>query len=116
MPKGSKTKRAQQKNLLKNLSNLGKRAWDELSPKKLTKWLSPRKKQKENSTARKIVDATEAHSIVSDASWHNDASVNEDPFTAETVHSGAAVKSIDRRSDQCSELSTQLTPTKTNQI
>ncbi|KAJ7019524.1 hypothetical protein C8F04DRAFT_1276122 [Mycena alexandri] len=37
-------------------------------------------------------------------------------YVVVTVHSGAAVKSIDRRSDQRSELSTQLTPTKTNQI
>ncbi|KAJ7020559.1 hypothetical protein C8F04DRAFT_1196471, partial [Mycena alexandri] len=35
----------------------------------------------------------------------------------ETVHSGAAVKSIDRRSDQRSELSTQLTPiTEANRV
>ncbi|KAJ7083214.1 hypothetical protein C8R44DRAFT_753518 [Mycena epipterygia] len=53
MPKDLKRKRTQLPNLLKNLSNIGtktKRVWDELSPKKLTKWLSPRKKHKENST------------------------------------------------------------------
>ncbi|KAJ7663519.1 hypothetical protein B0H17DRAFT_1144012 [Mycena rosella] len=46
MPKDSKRKRTQSANLLKNLSNIGtktKHVWDELSPEKLTKWLSPRK-------------------------------------------------------------------------
>ncbi|KAJ7166473.1 hypothetical protein C8R43DRAFT_946029 [Mycena crocata] len=51
MGKHSKAHKTCTSNLLLNLSNIGsktKRAWEELSPKKLQKWLSPRKKHKEN--------------------------------------------------------------------
>ncbi|KAJ7743760.1 hypothetical protein B0H16DRAFT_1463435 [Mycena metata] len=51
MPKDSKLKKARAAKLLKSLGNIGtqsKRVWDEVSPKKLKKWLSPRKKHKEN--------------------------------------------------------------------
>ncbi|KAJ7853308.1 hypothetical protein B0H14DRAFT_2580466 [Mycena olivaceomarginata] len=81
MGKHSKTHKPRAANLLQNLSNTTKRAWDELSPKKLRKWLSPRKRHKENAT-----DSTEIESIitgdVSDAS--NDPfhvpDVSNDPF------------------------------------
>ncbi|KAJ7860969.1 hypothetical protein B0H14DRAFT_2576318 [Mycena olivaceomarginata] len=84
MPKASKTQQARAANLLKNLSNIGtktKRVWGELSPKKVTKWLSPRKKCKENIMAD---DATRSIEDASDGSIHAshaiDVSATEDPF------------------------------------
>ncbi|KAJ7018499.1 hypothetical protein C8F04DRAFT_1277640 [Mycena alexandri] len=85
----SKTRRTRAANLLQNLSNVGartKRVWDELSPKKLSKWLSPRKKHKENTTVdeevetRLINDASDASIHMSDASHAFDASALDDPF------------------------------------
>ncbi|KAJ7812314.1 hypothetical protein B0H14DRAFT_2605850 [Mycena olivaceomarginata] len=93
MPKALKTLKTQQAraaNLLKNLSNIGtktKRVWDELSPKKVTKWLSPQKKCKENVTPRRPLtadDATRSIEDTSDGSIHVshaiDVSATEDPF------------------------------------
>ncbi|KAJ7828800.1 hypothetical protein B0H13DRAFT_1916859 [Mycena leptocephala] len=85
MPKVSKRQQARVANLLKNLSNIGtktKRVWDELSPKKLTKWLSPRKKHKENTTADDATCSIEDASIhTCDASDVIDTSATEDPFS-----------------------------------
>ncbi|KAF8209533.1 hypothetical protein K438DRAFT_1753875 [Mycena galopus ATCC 62051] len=88
MPKASNTKQARAANLLKNLSNIGtktKRVWGELSPKKLTKWLSPRKKRKENITAddatHSIEDASDGSIHTGDASHAIDTLATEDPFS-----------------------------------
>ncbi|KAJ6623718.1 hypothetical protein B0H10DRAFT_1943786 [Mycena sp. CBHHK59/15] len=74
----SKVHKTRAANLLQNLSNTTKHAWDELSPKKLWKWLSPRKRHKENAT-----DNTEIErSVTGDASddpFHTSDTSN-DPF------------------------------------
>ncbi|KAK6988424.1 hypothetical protein R3P38DRAFT_2804679 [Favolaschia claudopus] len=44
----SKTKKTRAANLLNNITNGTKRVWEEVSPKKIAKWLSPRKRHKEN--------------------------------------------------------------------
>ncbi|KAJ6596323.1 hypothetical protein DFH09DRAFT_1272801 [Mycena vulgaris] len=73
----SRARKTRAANLLLNLTNIGtktKRAWEELSPKKLQKWFSPRKKHKENTVTS---DASDTPIHVFDAS--DDAS--DDPFT-----------------------------------
>jgi hypothetical protein len=49
MGKHSKTWKTRSANLSENLSNLGKRAWDELIPEKTLSRLSPRKRQRDGS-------------------------------------------------------------------
>ncbi|KAJ6573648.1 hypothetical protein B0H10DRAFT_1963976 [Mycena sp. CBHHK59/15] len=83
MGRYSKTRQTRGANLLKNLADIGtatKRAFDELSPQKVWKWLSPRKKQKETAADEfEIGDASETriYAIIGDAS-----NASDDPFRA----------------------------------
>ncbi|KAJ7614317.1 hypothetical protein B0H17DRAFT_1152980 [Mycena rosella] len=69
-------------NLLQNLTNKTKRAWDELSPKKLQKWLSPKKRQKENMPAveNTEIEPRDASDELLHASDTSDTLDTSDPF------------------------------------
>ncbi|KAJ6555547.1 hypothetical protein B0H10DRAFT_1967703 [Mycena sp. CBHHK59/15] len=85
----SKVRKTWAANLLQNLSNTTKHAWDELSPKKLQKWLSPRKRHKENVTDNTEIERSVTGDTSDDPFHMSDAS--NDPFHATDASNPFAV-------------------------